>query len=302
MTTCDRYQSWLVEALYDELDRARRAELDAHLSECADCTALLCELRSTAALMHRRQRPDPGTEYWDGYWRRLEELFVRENSALVDSSRFARRRSLGSWGYRVAAAVAVLAAGMWIGRTVLAPSSNPETPRVAIDAARGDSPVDTTKRAPAGGRGLEAQPNRDEQVARAATSDRAAPSNSGVVLASADEDALRYIDRSQLLLFAVLNADPEDEASFDEQKTRAGELVRTAASVREGSNDRRLQELVVQLEFILREIAHLEAGSEGDGVEAIRSRVNREGVLLRINLEQMRAVQSTPAPKNGAID
>ena len=136
MTTCERYQGWMVEAVYGELDGARRAEFDAHVAECADCAALVTELQSTANLMSRRRRPDPGPEFWDGYWRRLEQRVAREDSVVVDASRFARRRSLGSWGYRVAAVVAVLAAGVWIGRTVMAPSPRTDAPQVATESAR----------------------------------------------------------------------------------------------------------------------------------------------------------------------
>ena len=96
MTSCERYQPRMVEALYGELDEERRAEFDAHLCECADCAALFSELRATADLMDRRRRPDPGPEYWDGYWNRLQQRVAREDSVVVDASRFARRRSLGS--------------------------------------------------------------------------------------------------------------------------------------------------------------------------------------------------------------
>ena len=90
-----------------------------------------------------------------------------------------------------------------------------------------------------------------------------------------------------------------DSLAFDVQKQRAGELVRTASSVREGTDDRRVQELVGQLELILREIAHLDEGTDVASVEVIRSRVSREGVLLRINLEQMRAEKTA---HDGPID
>jgi hypothetical protein len=121
-----------------------------------------------------------------------------------------------------------------------------------------------------------------------------------VVLASQEDEAHRYIERSQLLLLAVLNGDAADEPSFGAQRERAGALVREASSVRESSNDRRMQELVTQLEMILREIAHLEEDADVEAVDVIRNRVDREGVLLRINLEQMRAANTTPA--RGAID
>src|SRR5262245_51489482 len=134
MTTCDRYQSWMMEALYGELDDTRRIEFDAHLAGCATCAAAMQELRATAGLMSRRRRPDPGAEYWDGYWQKLQQRAAREDSNFVDASRFARRRSLGSWGYRVAAVVALLAAGAWIGRTVLAPTPE-QAPVVATTDA-----------------------------------------------------------------------------------------------------------------------------------------------------------------------
>ncbi len=302
--TCDRYQAWMVEALYGELGDARRAEFDEHVRACADCATLFGELQTTAHLMSRRRRPDPGPDYWDGYWRRLQQRVAREDSVVVDASRFARRRSLGSWGYRVAAVVALLVAGVWIGRNVLAPSPSSNAPQVATESARGDS---VGRDAHDDARGVEpaTEVARDDTHTPAPIDapPGAKPSTNpagDVVLASAGGDeAQRYIERSQLLLLAVLNGDPDDARAFDAQRVRAGELVRTASSVREGSDDRRVQELIGQLELILREIAHLEGGSDVESVELIRSRVDREGVLLRINLEQMRAEKSA---HDGAID
>jgi len=125
------------------------------------------------------------------------------------------------------------------------------------------------------------------------------PTESPAVLASQNE-AERYIERSQLLLLAVMNGDPTDSTAFDVHKQRAGELVSVASSVREGSDDRRVQELVAQLELILRELTHIEQSSDADAVELIRSRVDREGVMLRINVQQMRSAKKTET--DGAID
>lgn len=310
MTTCERYQSWFIDALYGELDDARRAEFDAHVAGCAKCATAMQELRTTAGLMSRRRRPDPGADYWDGYWQKLQQRVAREDSTFVDASRFARRRSLGSWGYRVAAVVALLAAGAWIGRTVLAPTPNPAPVVATTDAdstprnlAEHQPPQDTTA-APAP---EVAQPRREMPRApidvpageRAPARDVPADTESPAMLASQSE-AQRYIERSQLLLLAVMNGDPADSTAFHAHKQRAGELVSVASSVREGSDDRRVQELVAQLELILREIAHIEQSSDAEAVELIRSRVDKEGVLLRINVEQMRSAK--PTQTNGAID
>lgn len=308
MTTCERYQSWFIDALYGELDDARRAEFEAHVAGCAKCATAMQELRTTAGLMSRRRRPDPGADYWDGYWQKLQQRVAREDSTFVDASRFARRRSLGSWGYRVAAVVALLAAGAWIGRTVLAPTPNPGPVVATTDAdstprnlAEHQPPQDTTA-APAS---EVAQPRREpapiDAPAREPAPARDVPveNESPAVLAS-QNDAQRYIERSQLLLLAVMNGDPADSTAFDLQKQRAGELVSVASSVREGSDDRRVQDLVAQLELILREIAHIEQSSDAEAVELIRSRVDKEGVLLRINVEQMRSAK--PTQTSGAID
>jgi hypothetical protein len=160
------------------------------------------------------------------------------------------------------------------------------TPREPRDRTPADNAVDSREvarsnrdRAPVA---IDAPPTE----AHAPVPDVRPPENPAVLVST---DAERYIERSQLLLLAVLNGDPADSVGFDAQRQRAGELVRVASSVREASDDRRVQDLVAQLELILREIAHLEQSSDVEAVELIRSRVDRESVLLRINVEQMRS-------------
>ena len=57
--------------------------------------------------------------------------------------------------------------------------------------------------------------------------------------------------------------------------------------------------------MILREIANLESQNDLDAVEIIRNRVDREGVLLKIDVEQMREDNGTgpvQPKRNGPID
>jgi hypothetical protein len=298
----------MVEALYGELDEARLCEFEDHLAGCRSCNALYGELRATVETMHRRERPDPGPKFWDGYWRRLEERVLRADAA-VDASRFGWRRSIGSWGYRVAAAVLVLAAGVWIGRTVFepAPRSADRSPETAVVVT------------PDPGNGLPAEPAVDdstpafvpteektELAARPDAIDEPAgtkrttprtgvdePSEGVVTAAHTGDGAIRYIGRSQVVLLALLNGGNSDgdPAGFASERAQARVLVAEGQKIRDDltrPEDRRLRELVGQLEMILREIANLEAGSDLDAVEMIRNRVDREGVLLQIDLRQMR--------------
>lgn len=299
--TCEACRTLMVEALYGELEAPRAGEFEAHVSGCASCAALFEELRATAARMSERRRPDPGDEYWNAYYERLEARMDRERS-VVDAGRIAaRRRSYVSWGYRVAAAVAVLAAGVWLGRSALAPHR--EAPVVATSRGAQDSvaaPGEDTSRVAESG-----APARGAiDGSTTARDDRA-----GVRVASADARAREYIERSQVLLLALVNASPDSSAQgrvFTRQRERASALVHEASALRDdlpGGDNRRMRELVTDLQMILREIANLESRNDFDAVEIIRNRVDREGVLLKIDVEQMREDDGAPPVKRtGAID
>ncbi len=297
MSACNRYRDWMVESLYGELDGERQLAFDAHVRECAACAKLVEEMRVTLDAMSARRRPDPGADYWDTYWERLERRLAGADSGARDASRPERRQLFGSWGFRVAAAVLILAAGVWIGRSALAPSPSPpagksttgdlaDGSRAPADAGVHDR-ADTTPAVRATGETL---PAIDAPAGEQTNPGGTAPAP--VVAASNNDAALRYIERSQVVLLALLNADPGENyaAEVGSGRTRAGALLVEGREVRKtlSRDDRRLLELVDQLELILREIAHLEADADLESVDVIRGRLEREGVLLRINLEQMR--------------
>jgi anti-sigma factor RsiW len=304
----------MVESLYGELDGERQLAFDAHVSECAACAKLVAELRATINVMNVRRRPDPGAEYWDTYWERLERRLAHADSGARDASRPERRQLFGSWGFRVAAAVLILAAGVWIGRSVLAPNPSPPAGGSAAsqfaDASRAPADVgvpgrtDTTPAVRAPGETAPAIDPPPGEQAKAATT---APAPAEMT-ASTNVAALRYIERSQVVLLALLNADPGENyaAEVGSGRARAGALLVEGREVRKSlsRDDRRLRELVDQLELILREIAHLEADADLESVEVIRGRLAREGVLLRINLEQMResGVPGSRASTTDVID
>ena len=50
----------------------------------------------------------------------------------------------------------------------------------------------------------------------------------------------------------------------------------------------RLRELIIELEVILLQIANLETANDLTGIELIKSGIDRNGILLKINLEEMK--------------
>jgi hypothetical protein len=301
----------MVEALYQELEAEQAREFESHVSSCTTCASVYEEMRATGAVMREHCVHDPGEDYWNDYYTRLEARMERE-SAVGDLARItARRRSYVSWGYRVAAAVAVLAAGVWIGRSSMNNQGHITQP---AEVARNDSQpsrsgtfVDTTSVAHEDTGGT-----RKHDAIDGPTHTAEPPRSGGnVQLASVDVRAKGYIERSQVLLLELVNARPDTtraEGDYHAQQLRASALVREASSLRDdlpGGDNRRLRELVTELQLVLREIANLESKDDLEAVEIIRNRVNREGVLLKIDVEQMRednSVHKTNTKKSGAID
>jgi hypothetical protein len=275
---CRECEQQLVEALYGELGHDEMAEFERHIEACSGCAQVYSELRATLTVMDGRERPDPGQAYWDGYHNRLTARMEREEQS---------RRSRGwlgrllpglsdaglRWAYRGALAVALIVFGAVAGRLVL---PGPDTSDIAVVTE-----PDSLK----GGKGQPGEPP-------------------AAVAASTEECARQYIEDSKVLLLALVNFDMETEAEYlgdwTPQKKRSSELLVQAASLKNDLDDpkqRRLRDLVTELELILIQIANLETTGDLEAVDLIRGTVSEQDVLLKINLEEMRGgVRETPKP------
>jgi len=275
----EKYEALITDALFGELGPEDRAEFERLMSEDEEFQALFEEMGSTLDVMDRRERRDPGEAYWEGYWGRLEARMAEESGDATDisaapqrsSQTWWRRRvveaSYTSWTVRVAAAAAILVVGMYMGRTFFAPSD-----QVAI------SPADSVQQG---------------ETAPGTTPSPVFNDDGHVQLASADDRAMRYVEKSRVLLLALVNTDPEADgysSSMQGHQKRSRALVAEAPLLKEeldSPKQQRLRELVSELEKILVQIANLEAEEDPEEVEFIKGRVNEHDVMLKINLEQL---------------
>jgi hypothetical protein len=273
---CRQCEDLLVDALYGELEGEAKERFEAHVQSCADCERMYADMRATLAAMDRRERRDPGQAYWDGYFNRLSARMEREQSER--RSRGWRGRLLPAlspvalkWAQRGVLAALLIVFGAVVGRMVM-PG---RTPREVVETNA--PPVETL-----------AEPALRQ--------------------ASAEACARQYIEDSQVLLLALVNFDHAtagDYASdWSAERQRSRELVSQAASLKADLTDpgqRRLRNLVMELELIMLQIANLETAGDVDAVELIRSSVNDKDMMLKINLEKLRgADEAEPAP--GACD
>lgn len=312
---CRECQNIMVDALYDELEAQARGRFESHVVECTKCADLFAEMRTTLNVMDQRQRPDPGENYWVSYFDRLRTRMAREEYEVETKAsvswwqRVVLGRPVSSWSVRVAAGAAILLIGIVAGRTLFVPAPADqvaiETPASTDsttnpqDDSTSQPPIEVATEEPGATNNVPSPIDAPEgDVAEKPKSDMAPDQGTTAPemrLASAtDVRAQRYIEHSQMLLLAIVNNDPEADgytADFAVQQARSRELINEADGLKDDLQDakqRRLRELVAQLQRILREIANLEADDDLESVDLIRSQVNRNDVMLKINLEQMR--------------
>jgi hypothetical protein len=266
MSDCRMSKDRLIEALYGELEPAEKERLDAHLRSCPRCAAEYASLEETLRLMDKRERPDPGPAFWEGYWDRLSKRMLWESiengRRPSPAARFLGLFSrLPRWSLQAAAAAALLIAGILVGGRLI-PRAGAPGPEIA-----------------------------------------AAPSPSVAAPSPAVVQAENFIDRSKVLLLGLVNFNPavEDAYALDLGRTKAvsRELVTAAPDIRRGLSQpgqRRLRELVAELEVIMLQIANLESGQDLEGVELVKQGVDSKGLFLKIDLDRMSRASRGAAP------
>jgi hypothetical protein len=259
MKACKKCRGLLVEALYGELNPEEKAFFENHLGSCSACASEFKKMTETLRTMDKRGRPDPGRDFWEGYWDRLVGRIGEERS--VEETPRSRRKKIGHiwsltprWAFQAAAALALVVVGVFIGRMVFSPGRTP------VDSARRVEPL------PSG------QPAADDPVLR----------------------ARGYVDRSKLVLLALVNynASTEDPYALNlpYQKKVSQELATQAAGLKsdlKNPDQRRLRELVTDLETILLQIANLESENDLEAVAFVKQGVENRGIFLKINLSEM---------------
>ncbi len=312
MNECVRTKEKMAEAYYGELGPDEKARFEAHLRDCPRCAAEYAETRAALDLMDKRERPDPGPEFWDGCWDRLSRRALWENieeddPPAAERSIFGRLGRvfgrLPSWSYATAGAAAILLIGILIGTRLVpqqqapmmtaganaratAPVPDIAAPPAAPAVIPNQAPVQATTQAPVPSAKVPAR----SPIVRAGAAGPAVAAPSKAVLS-----AESFIDRSKVLLLGLVNFDPgtKDTNTLDlvEKKAFSRELAAQAPAIRRALKDERgrsrLRELVSDLELILLQIANLESEQDLEGVELVRQGVDQKSIFMKINLDRM---------------
>jgi hypothetical protein len=211
---------------------------------------------------------EPDQAYWTGYWNALSaKLMEAKNSdrSHVPVDRW-RPASMPGWAYGVAALLLV-AIGIYAGKTIFS------------DRHTGSQSL------------LQEQPTQTAASIPASTVD------------STGEQALAYLERSRNLLIGITNLDETHHNAFGLSRHQevSRELITQGSVLAASLNkpDQQLLRLLIQdLQIILLQLANVEVTPGVPAVQLVRKGVNEKSILLKINLEEMRAMIRKSSKQN----
>ena len=272
MPKCRDYRDYFLEALSGSLPPEHQRSVERHLAECPDCRAQYNLIKKAHETMDLREKYDPGEEFWNGYWDRLQARMAAEertdrSSVAVPSARPRSVFGFPRWVPLTAAAAALVAAGIFIGRTLVRPQ---------FQAAKPEPGVFTS-----------------------------------ILTAAADSNlsgrTSLYLERSKRILMAVVNfaADPKDihGLNLPAQRSASKELVREAAALKtelRGSKKRQLERLVGDLERIFLQIANLQGGDDLEALGVIQAGAETSDIFFKIDLAELNAARQASGPQPGS--
>lgn len=260
MTSCKKYEALLLEKLYGGLAARQEQELARHLASCPSCRATLASFQEIKQTLGAPRRPELPAHVWEGFWDRLRDRMAQEPAP---QPRRQWRFSLGParWlpALQFAAAAVLVLLGVFIGRNFWRSEEAPVT-------------------------------------AKSPTLSTALP------VTEAEARSSLLLERSKILLIGVVNEDFSSASAADLKRQRQvshallAETRELRAELRT-TPDRRMLQLLDQLEVVLLQIANLEVEHDLSAVEFVREGINREGLLLKINLEELARQSPAITPK-----
>jgi hypothetical protein len=210
-------------------------------------------MEETVRTMGERQRPQRDEAFWAGYFDRLAPQL---GAAEPRHTRVHHAQSLVRHpAFRIGAAAALILVGIALGRWIWPQRHVPTSP---------SAPTALSPR----------------------------PDHRPVATPAARAEA--YFQNSKVLLLALANFDPATDSAatlnFPTQRRISETLVQEAVYLKSeftNTAERRLHELVEDLEVILLQIANLENEHDLAAIEMVRTSVTNQALLFRIDLSQM---------------
>lgn len=252
MLSCESVHSLIVDALYLPHSEQLPARLARHLESCSDCREEFAELRQARQLL---ESVGMKHDSFDDIPERasLDGMYDRLAAELdrIDAQRYHAQLRRGLAPWSVA--VGALAASLIIFVTGYIVLSSKELTPAGL-------PMETAR----------------NEVATPAVS---------------NAELMNYLDRAQVMLMQVANAEPEYGSVLPVQSNTARNMALEAnvlTAVDSNSFGSSEKKLLRDIEFMLMQIANLDESNMEEGVALLQQFLEDNGILFRIRLLEMR--------------
>jgi len=255
---CKKYQNMIRDVLYREAGEKEQQEFENHIDSCQKCKKEYEEMKYAVRLVEKRIRPEREEFYWNNFWNKLEPEI--KNKKIFWERIFEGFISFQKPVTQAGAALVLVFLGLMMGKFIYK-----------------NQPVNNQKNI------VQQQPQ--------------------IINTSFQQRTDRYLERSKILLLGLANFDPADgieNINLKHQKEISQELVKEAADLKKEFNkhsQKPLQKLINDLEVILLQIANIESEHDIEGIDMVKKGVDIKGIFLKININEMRNINSSPNSK-----
>jgi hypothetical protein len=249
MISCGKCQASFLEALYNELEPEDRRLVGEHLASCPSCATDFAGLQSTLQLLQQRKRTEPDDAFWNGVWDNFAKRI--DLSAAGPAAKTSRSWSFQPrWALQTAAAIIVIAGGLWVGRHFISPDTEVLKPG-SVSPSHSESSLDHRV---------------DQYLERSKL----------LLLGVANLDP-NHQD--------IDSFDFTPERTVCKELLQETYSLKLALAE---SGERRQAELLSDLEVILLQISNLQPKDNSFGIELAKTGIRDKALLFKINLEEIR--------------
>ncbi len=270
----------LYEFLRGEVSEQQRKEIESHLSVCSRCSAELKSLRGATNLLDtnvRRPNEHRNELYWQHFADKVDRRIESDARNTTDGSiiqqileAFTQHRKPFGIGFASALTIVMIAFGVW---------------RIWLK-----------------------NPELQETASYQTTHEAATHESVNTQKVSMDLRAQDYLEQSKVLLIGLMNTDTKSLAAsgtlLKREQEISRQLVAESGDITSKLNDpsqRRMKELISDLQLILIQIANLGTHRDLPGVEIIKGGIEHNDILFKINLEEIQRTSKSAAKNDKAV-
>jgi|WetSurMetagenome_2_1015567.scaffolds.fasta_scaffold92572_2 hypothetical protein len=258
---CKQCRESMVGQAYEETDENTRKEFHTHLDSCPQCSAAYESMRTTLDLMSLRKQTAVDDSLFTTQWERIEQRIATNDVAQYSGPTgkkiviFPVR--IPAWVYG-AAAILLIAAGIYIGKTIWS------------------VPVEVVQ--PQSATALNLPPAVADSVVVRVLAYLGTSKNLLLGVMNTDE-----ADYSTATLV--------HQQRISRQLLQQANYIRTTLTK---PDQQQIKQLVGDLEVILLQLANIEVKPGVPAIELVKTGVDKKSIILKINVEEIRAMSQSP--------